>query len=69
MSSNLDGELGRRDNKERSWSNYHEDRQHVNYQSSEEPDKIWQKQAHRNEVLSSLRADGRMEDELGTIHN
>ncbi|KAI5430635.1 hypothetical protein KIW84_035010 [Lathyrus oleraceus] len=29
MSSNVDGESGRRDNSEESWRNYHEDRQHV----------------------------------------
>ena len=52
----MDDELGRRDNRERSWSDYHEDRKYVSYQSGEEPDSTWLKQAHQNEIPLSSRA-------------
>jgi hypothetical protein len=67
MSSNMDGESGRRDNIEESWSNYPKDRQHVSYQSGKESDSTWSKQAHRNEVPLSSRASSRWEDEYGTL--
>ena len=52
MPSNMDDEFGRRDYREESWSNYHEDRQHVSYQFGEESDSTWSKQAHQNEMMS-----------------
>ena len=58
----MDGKFGRRDNNEESWSNYHQDRQHISYQSGEESDSTWSKQAHRKRFryLREQVADGKM---------
>ncbi|XP_058759299.1 LOB domain-containing protein 42-like [Vicia villosa] len=52
----MDDESGPRNFRKRSWNNYHEDQQHVNYQAGEESNSTWLKQAHQNEVPLSSRA-------------
>lgn len=69
MSRNVDGEYGQIYYREESWNDYHEDRQHVGYQSGEEFDSAWMKQAPQNEVPLSLRAGSKSEVELGTLQN
>lgn len=56
MSSNMDDESNRRNYREESWSNDHEDRQHVSYQPGKESDSTQKKKTHLNKVSLPKRA-------------
>lgn len=64
----MNDEFSRRSYREESWSNDHEDRQHVSYQPGKESNSTRKKQTHQNEVMLPERASSEWKVELGTLH-
>jgi hypothetical protein len=67
MPSNMDDESSRRNYREESWTNDHEDRQHVFYQLGEESDSKWKNQTHQNKVLLPERAGREWKVDYGVL--